>query len=153
MNSWEREEESPSNKHVLAIGTIDAEAHDYCSCGCGIGPSWSLHFCGDDDNWQASSLEDAQSKAQGALLEMLEALSKHFAPIVKWEDNGDGESIAKNVHGWTLGASFGNWWLSHPTSDTLIRSPRPNQASETDNRRAAETALRSFGLVFRLEEE
>lgn len=102
---------------------------------------------------ECAALDEAQIAAETKLRETYDALRDHFDPVpaLRWIDNGDGESVALDVDGWTLGASHGNWWLSHPTLNTTLRSPRPNPASEQDNRRAAEDALRSLGVRFAVE--
>jgi hypothetical protein len=43
--------------------------------------------------------------------------------------------------------------LEHPKQNVCICSPRPNRASASGNKKAAEAALRALGVVFRVEGE
>lgn len=71
-------------------------------------------------------------------------------PVLRWvADSEPGWSRAE-VSGWELEAWNGNWAMAHRSGFSKL-SPRPNRASEEDNRRAVERELRSLGVVFRTE--
>ncbi len=85
---------------------------------------------------------------------LAEAAMRPYLPLLRWSDvDDDGETIALNVSGWTLGAARRNWWLEHNVVRACVLSPRPNLASIEENKRAAEAALRALGVQFRVEGE
>lgn len=146
---WEAEDHSDSGKHVLAIGSIDAAAHGPCTCGCGVGPSWSLEVHADDGDWQAASFEDAQRKAERALRQMRDDLNQHFGPLLRW-DSGEAKLLdcwRLRVWQWRDGSWVWSLWFLETQADGAYDVP-----SESDGRRAAEAALRSRGVVFRVEQ-
>lgn len=101
-------------------------------------------------------LDAAKRDAEQALREMHSALSKHFAPVLRWEKSSDG---------WT--ARLGCWLLLARRNRYTIRqeyradwcrdvcaSPSVAggyRASEAQARLDAEAALRSLGVTFRTE--
>ena len=62
-----------------------------------------------------------------------------------------GNFLEAKVSGWHLTAAPRNWAAIHE-SGVKVLSPRPNRADERENRRAAEAALRSLGVAFRVED-
>lgn len=101
----------------------------------------------------SDELGQAEVEAERELLRLYETLREHFdpLPVLRWIDNGDGESIVQNVSGWTLGASHGNWWMEHGATRARAFSLRPNTADAETNRRAAEAALAALGVRFAVE--
>lgn len=156
---WEPEDNSDSDKHVLAVGPFDAIAFGHCRCGCNAGPGWSIEF---DENvegdFAARSLEDAQQRAESELRKAYEALAAHYAPVLRWRKNAGG-SVA-SLGPYELCATPRYWSLRYCERDDWCRvireSPRgyagKTAGDEAKSRRDAEEALRGMLVVFRVEE-
>lgn len=93
------------------------------------------------------SLDAAKTAAEQALREMHDALSAHFAPVLRWND---GRAELKEL-GWKLWAYSSGYTLQN--TRTRIEGRCVQLLTEDENRSAAETALRAMGVVFRTEGE
>lgn len=96
-------------------------------------------------------LGDAEQQAEQRLREMHAALSEAFAPVLRWER--DLHSIAK-LGKWVLEADSSSWMVSVKTTpQTLVTvaSAETERVDRVVNHRAAEEALRSLGVVFRVD--
>lgn len=144
----------------------DSGAASYATIGEDLdGVSWSLfardssasvvvHDQHGDDHTlverRASSRDDAKTVAEQALREMHDALSAHFAPVLRWSDNR-----AELLGCWELSVGEqpdGLWWWT-----TMLGGDFGEDGGDcttaANARRAAETSLRGFGVVFRVEGE
>lgn len=139
MAEWVGDERS----QTLTVGSVRANAWTYG--GCTVCTTIEPRGCG--------NMNAAKAAAEQALREMHDALSKHFAPVLRWETDGDGYS-----------ARVGKWWLSVQPEEwtvTVEGSDGPTryemclrkEVTDDDRKRAAEAALRSFGVAFRTENE
>lgn len=90
----------------------------------------------------------AKSAAEQALREMHNALSEHFAPVLRWDHRGMWSDARVGV--WHLQASV-NHWMVYARKTTLVASGVAQSIEES--RRAAEAALRALGVPFRVEGE
>lgn len=92
--------------------------------------------------------------AEHALREAYEALSMRFAPVLRWDC--DLHSIARFGR-WVLEADAEKWtvWVDSPgpVARLLVAGATTKRVERVINRRAAENALRKFGVTFRTEEE
>lgn len=84
--------------------------------------------------------------------EYLAELESAAPPVLRWGYTAAHASEAR-VAGWHLSAAPRNWTAIHEESGVKVLSPRPNLASEHENRRAVEALIRSLGVPFRTEED
>lgn len=149
MAEWVKVEDRSFECHKLRIGRVIATATGACPA---FEPGYSIEHDDDPKALEQESIDAAKTAAEQALREMHDALAAHFAPVLRWvADSEPGWSRAE-VSGWELEACNGNWAMAHRSGFSKL-SPRPNRASEEDNRRAVERELRSLGVTFRAEGE
>lgn len=127
---------------IASVGSVECEVSKSAE-------GW-WYSCGASDEG-TSSLDEAKDNAESKLREMLNDLQQHFAPVLRWVSNGDGESIA-TIGPWTLTADRGGWTVSAETErngSQYVASGR-GCSERIEHQRAAEAALRSLGVVFRV---
>lgn len=92
--------------------------------------------------------------AEQVLREAYEALRERNAPVLQWDC--DQHSIARFGR-WVLEADAEKWtvWVDSPgpVARLLMAGAITKRTESVVNRRAAENALREFGVTFRAEEE
>lgn len=155
---WEPEDNSDSDKHVLAVGPFDAIAFGHCRCGCNAGPGWSIEFYESvEGDFAARSLEDAQQRAESEIRKAYEALAAHYAPVLRWEMfrlRSSQEHVA-TFNRYRLEAGENGCWelLVLSKSGAVMWCADNGRAADGPSARlAAENALRDLGVVFRVEE-
>lgn len=97
----------------------------------------------------------AIAEARGLRLvepEYLAEIESAAPPVLRWGYTAAHASEAR-VAGWHLSAAPRMWAAIHEESGVKVLSPRPNLASEHENRRAVEALIRSLGVPFRTEED
>lgn len=101
---------------------------------------------------RASSRDEAKTAAEQALREMHDALSAHFAPVLRWEC--DLHSVA-TLGQWFLQADSEEWsvMVCPPNGERAVVASGDQCTTRENNRRAAEAALRELGVVFRVKGE
>lgn len=144
MAEWVGDERS----QTLMVGSVRANAWAYG--GCTVCTTIEPRGCG--------NMNAAKTAAEQALREMHDALTEHFAPVLRWEKT-PGAWVAE-FGCWILNARPNHWEIHQkiepfPCRD-VASSPSMTsgyRADEEQARRHAEAVLRSFGVVFRTEGE
>lgn len=102
------------------------------------------------------SLNECKAAAEQALREMHDALSEHFAPVLRWADIHPSLSTAR-LGEWMIDVTNGGWYLFVLCEDgrKLIRHAVTIEEwlSHAERKRAAEASLRALGVMFRVEGE
>lgn len=101
------------------------------------------------DEWIAS-LDEAKSLAEAAIRDMLTGVQQHFAPVLRWERRDDTFVVAR-LGEWRLFAHPHAWSID--LDCTPVKENEPSSTGLEANKRAAEAALRSLGVAFRVEGE
>lgn len=125
-------------RHVLRVGGVCAVAHE-------DKPAWIV-MCDDCD--ECDTFDHAKEFAESKLREMHDALVEHFAPVLRWEREREG-TVAR-LGAWRLLVEDDGWWQLRADRVGFARAKADNVQSAC---RAAETALRALGVVFRVEQQ
>jgi hypothetical protein len=118
--------------------------------GCGVYATVEPRDC--------RSIDEAKAAAEQALREMHDALSAHFAPVLRWElfrVQSHHEHVAVFNRYRLEAGEKGSWELLFLWKNGAVieRADHGRAADGPSARRAAETALRAMGVVFRTEGE
>lgn len=147
MAEWVDEGDST---YTLTVGSLRATVQSYTSESF----EWRIRHTDTHETlerWTAPlPLDEAKADAEQALRKMYDALSKHFAPVLRWYRCGD--QCDAEVDDWMLLACSGSWVIKHEFGARVTSDPSCSLTSE-QSCRAAEAALRSLGVVFRTEGE
>lgn len=150
MAEWVKVERFPYECHRLRIGRVLAAA-------VGASPSWepsySIEHDTDPMTFEQESVDAAKAAAEQALREMHDALTEHFAPVLRWWSEYMGS--VDGLEHWALEIgqqSDDRWWWTTTLGDA-VADDGGDCATAPEARRAAEAALRSLGVVFRTEGE
>lgn len=138
MSEWK----GNSSAQELRIGDIQAVA--------GVNGTAIVYASVERTAPRQLGMDAAKTAAEQALREMHDALSAHFAPVLRWSDNR-----AELLGCWELSVGEqpdGLWWWT-----TMLGGDFGEDGGDcttaANARRAAETSLRGFGVVFRVEGE
>lgn len=149
MAEWVKVEGLSYECHKLRIGRVIATATGECPA---FEPGYSIEHDDAPYALEQESIDAAKAAAEQALREMHDALSQHFAPMLRWSDC---MGSVDGLEHWALEIGQqpdDRWWWITSLGDAAA-DDGGNCASADDARRAAEAALRSLGVVFRTEGE
>lgn len=153
MSDWKPYSEEDGCDWVRSIGPVHAKV--FCrrqdgawSSDIDVFPKWLEH----------DSASEARETVDSLLRKAADALSREFAPVLRWvAKEGREPRYVAFLGRWRLEASDGGWWnayLRTPNERTEYRASwGSNYQGEREAKRAAEAALRALGVVFRTEGE
>lgn len=141
MSEWK----GNSSAQELRIGDIQAVA--------GVNGTAIVYASVERTAPRQLGMDAAKTAAEQALREMHDALVEHFAPVLRWDI--DMHSTAR-IGRWMIEADAEEWTIYIDSPTATARMPvagAMKRAGRENNRRAAEAALRSLGVAFRVEGE
>jgi hypothetical protein len=125
---------------TLTIGHVRADVWMYG--GCTVRSTVEPRGC--------KNLDAAKTAAEQALREMHDALSQHFASMLRWSRDA---CPTARVDNWSASTDGRVWMIWHPSVNGPVMIERGPCETIDGGKRAAEAALRSLGVVFRTEGE
>lgn len=147
MAEWVKVEGLSYESHKLRIGRVIAIATGECSA---FESGYSIEHDDDPYALEQESIDAAKTAAEQALREMHDALSQHFAPVLRWSRDA---CPTARVGNWSASTDERVWMIWHPSVNGPVMIERGPCETIDGGRRAAEAALRSLGVTFRTEGE